>query len=467
MQASKDFEIPRPCRHPLDVSNKFVCIFKASKLNLFRETGIEAAPRGWEKPACPALADAYIDIIDRKATKRIMDWLQVRKLRRFALPGPTALRLLYRQRDPTPGDPMSMLRLFPQTLGDWFQLQLVGLVKANKHRIEELTMTDIWNSQKLLKPKHPVIDWWNFLPVLELVLGTERADENKDGLGFSLGQFYSGSDGEEDIDSEDEFGWDDESESEDEDDEDDEGDQEDVKDDKETKSNFKGGEAANKKFQLQRTLDALFTDIYGFKPTLTIMTGWGFRLERLKIEPIDFAVMLSANTVLDPSLKPVRILVLQPRSKHEAHLPPLETLLSVKPVELAQHIAAQDGLPNLKVIVIRERQFWIERGYGSSDASASIKVGDLSDALADPRQKAEINKCLSPRDWAFIEETLDTPSSVPNSQTIRHRNYMVMHKDDSSGRGVSLPRFERFEKEPTSLNYEYAGYIAKDFHAFP
>lgn len=462
MQAPKDFEVPRPCRHPLDVSNKFDCTFKTSKLSLFREIGIEAAPRGWEKPACPALADAYIDLIDRKATKRIMDWLQVRKLRRFALPGPTTLRLLYRQRDPTPGDPMSMLRLFPQTLGDWFQLQLVGLVKASKHRIEELTMTDIWNSQKSLKPKHPLIDWWNLLPVLELVLGTERADEDKNGLGFSLSQFYSGSDGEEDIDSEDEFGWGDESES----DEDEEDDDEGGEDDKETKNNRKGGEAVNKKVQLQRTLDALFTEIYGFKPTLTILTGWGFRLERLKIEPIDFAVMLSASTVLDTSLKPVRILVLQPRSKDEANLPPLETLLSVKPVQLAQHIAAQEGLPNLKVIVIRESQFWIERGEGSSDASASIKVYDFSGALADPRQKAEINKCLSPRDWAFIEEILDEPSSAPNPQTIRHRNYMVMHKDDSNERGVSSPHFERFEKELTSLNYEYEGYIAKDVHAF-
>ncbi|MCJ1358899.1 MAG: hypothetical protein MMC33_008899 [Icmadophila ericetorum] len=443
------------------------------------EIGTEAPPRPWEKPACPDLTGAYIDFIDVKATKRIMDWLQPRKLHRLALPGPTTLPLLHHRRLPTPGDPMSMLCIFPQTSSDWFRLHLVGLVKANKHRIEELTLTNIWGSQDSLKPKPPAIEWWRCLPILELVLGTEPLVNDDEESCFVPSQFYYNGDGEEDLDTEDELGWDEE-------------DEESESDDKGNNHNGEGGEEnettsatgdkirKDKKAQEHKTLDTLITNIYGFKPLLTILSGWGFRLERLKIEPIDFQVMLNTQAVPDPALKSVRILVLQPRSEACTDQCSEETdVLPIDFLDLAQRIAAQGGFPNLKIIVMRDHQFWIERIGNSPDGGGgvSIKLWTVADAQADPRQKHEIHKSLSPRDWAFIEEILDeAPSSHPNPQTVRHRNYMVMHRDDSNERGGggggascrdSQKRFVRFEKEITSLNYERDGYIAKDIHAFP
>ena len=66
---------------------------------------------------------------------------------------------------------------------------------------------------------------------------------------------------------------------------------------------------------------------------------------------------------------------------------------------LASQIAAQK-LPCLRIVVIGECKFWIQRFPHST---TKPRLWYLHEALADPKQWREVHDCLDDKDWAFLQ----------------------------------------------------------------
>ena len=206
-----------------------------------------------------------------------------------------------------------------------------------------------------------------------------------------------------------------------------------------------------------RKLSVLLGGLYGLNcDFIGTLSMWEYRLERLKVHPVIFELeKLSSCT----TLRHLRILMLRPKPKAISPID-FDKPLPADPEQIASRIAFSD-LPSLRVIMIRDALFWIQR-----DRSTNLitKLWAFSDAKSDALQSRIMMHSLSPRDWSFIEDIVET-SLAPNMQIVEYKSYLVMSQEEerfANGSFVPKERIKRFERKFTDLNFSRNGTIAKN-----
>lgn len=92
---------------------------------------------------------------------------------------------------------------------------------------------------------------------------------------------------------------------------------------------------------------------------------------------------------------------------------------------MAKEIAVQN-LPSLRVIVVGEYKFWLQRLAEENDhKNRSPKVWFLRHALEDPGQEAVIGQVMDRDDWDFVADREDClPEKAPKEQ-VRRANRLI------------------------------------------
>ena len=190
-------------------------------------------------------------------------------------------------------------------------------------------------------------------------------------------------------------------------------------------------------------------------------------LRRLRIDQIDFYEDLIAELFDELRLEDLRVIMLYPWSDsdqphdvetHTTHTPyTYKDLNTFVEGRVALRIVTHN-LPQLRILVIGGHRFWIEQSPLSSTRSPvtlqpepSIpKLWALSEALADPHQRSEINEQIPPMDWRFLQDLPSHPSiqdpharpssedpgsncrftSWPSLQMMKQRNYTVLLREN-------------------------------------
>ena len=195
-----------------------------------------------------------------------------------------------------------------------------------------------------------------------------------------------------------------------------------------------------------------------FISTLIQRNGYSSSLGRLRIDQIDFYEDVLDGFFTRLGCDKIKILMLYPwpRPTSFSKLKLTYDLKTFKEGRVAMNVALQD-LPELRILVIGGFQFWVERSPPESeevDAALSprlpnLRLWHLSQAEKDPYQSIDIKQWLTGRDRYFMS-TSPRPrvqdswarslwkdesgncllQRVPCLQMIKHRNYMVLHRDD-------------------------------------
>ena len=150
-----------------------------------------------------------------------------------------------------------------------------------------------------------------------------------------------------------------------------------------------------------RKLSVLLEGLYGLNNTfIGMLSVWGHRIERLKVHPVIFELEKLSPCI---ALRHLRILMLRPKSKAVSPID-FDEPFPVDPEHIALRIASSD-LPFLHVIMIRDALFWIQKDLSTN---LVIKLRAFSDVKTDALQSRIMIRLLSPRDWSFIEDIVET-----------------------------------------------------------
>lgn len=160
-----------------------------------------------------------------------------------------------------------------------------------------------------------------------------------------------------------------------------------------------------------RKLSVLLEGLYGLNNIfIGMLSVWGYRIERLKVHPVIFELEKLSPCI---ALRHLRMLMLRPKSKAVSPIDFDEPLL-VDPEHNAFRIASSD-LPFLRVIMIRDALFWIQKDLLSTNLV--IKLWAFPDAKTDALQSRIMIRSLSPRDWSFIEDIVETFRGPKNANS--------------------------------------------------
>ena len=227
-------------------------------------------------------------------------------------------------------------------------------------------------------------------------------------------------------------------------------------------------------------------DLYGYtdlvessKPARTpnVKPRWSRQLRRIRVDQTE--IFPTFDFLLPEDYAELRILVLRPWKVHHSQFEDnedskgsndlmycAETLLDAE--KQAESLASQvhgRRLPELQVLVLGGYWFWIAKDTSDVGSEAtSRKLWRFHDAEVDALQSKEIRKCLSARDWSFLQDVPPAPcdedegarilfEQCPAPSMIRRRSYMVLYRrnrSESKG-GESTERVYRHESSLTDL----------------
>ena len=138
----------------------------------------------------------------------------------------------------------------------------------------------------------------------------------------------------------------------------------------------------------------------------------------------------------------LKILVLQHCAQDLPSGPTVPTAAEEK--QLAELVAAA-APSNLRVLIIGKQWFWLE--WVSLNASDFPKLWAFEDARGNPVQRGAMNRVLSNRDWAFLNDIVACIPVHAHDEPSRHsvfdRNYMTLYRQSSSNHTPSVSRSGR------------------------
>ena len=111
-----------------------------------------------------------------------------------------------------------------------------------------------------------------------------------------------------------------------------------------------------------------------------------------------------------------------------------EDMSTLREGRMATEIATHN-LPSLRVIVVGEYKFWLQRMANNNDhASRRPKVWFLRHALEDPGQEAVIGQVMGKDDWDFVADGEDClPEQAPREQV--HWANRLVYRPRVDGQG--------------------------------
>ena len=189
-----------------------------------------------------------------------------------------------------------------------------------------------------------------------------------------------------------------------------------------------------------RELNTISKRLQGSQEHCAKLGRWGTNIRRMRIEDVPRSDSYFSDFA-NPSLDNLKVLVIALCSAHRSEVE--SDLLVERPI--AEQIAAQK-FPNLRIITVRAARFWLQREKPtrlSLEKSIVVKIWRLSEALSDPEQRLEINRCLDDDDWRFMDgDVPHSPEPLVDFQRFdagmyARSNYMVLHRKPSAPPGVA------------------------------